>query len=217
MNLSKTIFILGLFFLNGHVGAESRNNQTVLVSDLAKKQSMGFAESDVVYELLSQSSSDQSADVNAVRGIANTVRIGYMGVEAEGRTSNFTYDTISGSGDIYRTSVSELFTDISLDLPDGATFNFVRIWGRDSNATEDMTFFLFERCLPGFSSGSITQTTLASIDSNTSAGNFSAIINISNDSITIDNNACTYTLRTRFDVADSSLRLYKVRAELQTL
>ena len=216
MEIIKYTFILALLLLNVNALANNQHEQAVLITDSVKKHSMGFAENDVVYELLNENPLDQSADINTIQGGGTIVRIGYMGVEAQGRTSSFTYATISGVGDIYRTSGSESFADILLDLPNGADFDFVRIWGRDTNVAEDMSFFLFERCLPEFSSGDITQTTLGSIDSNTSAGNFSVLINIAADNITINNSGCTYTLRTRFDTTDNTLRLYKVRAEFQT-
>jgi len=216
MKTIKYIFILALLLFNINALANSQHEQAVLITDLAKKHSMGFTESDIVYELLNENPLDQSADINAIQGVGTLVRVGYMGVEAQGRTSNFTYASLTGAGDISRTSASEAFADILLDLPDGADFDFVRIWGRDTNVGQDMSFFLFERCLPEFSSGDITQTTLGTIDSNTSAGNFSVLINIAADNITINNAGCTYTLRTRFDATDSTLRLYKVRAEFQT-
>jgi hypothetical protein len=216
MKIIKYTFILVLLLLNISALANNKYDQAVLITDLVKKHSMGFTESDVVYELLNQSSLDQTADINAIQGMGTIVRIGYMGIESEGRTSNFAYGTASGSGGIFRTSASEQFTDILLDLPDGADFDFVRIWGRDTDVAQDMTFFLFERCLPDFSAGVITSTTLGSVISNTSAGDFSVLINISADNITINSSGCTYTLRTRFNITGNALRLYKVRAEYQT-
>jgi len=215
MGIIKYIFILALLLLNVNALANNQHDQAVLITDLVKKHLMGFAESDVVYELLNERSLDQNADINAIQG-GTIVRIGYMGVEAQGRRSSFTYGSFSGSGDIFRTSDFESFADILLDLPDGADFDFVRIWGRDTNVDEDLSFFLFERCLPTFSAGDITQTILGTIDSITSAVGFSVLINIAADNITINNTGCTYTLRTRFDTTDNTLRLYKVRAEFQT-
>lgn len=215
MHVFNYALLTMLLFFSYDVIAQSRHDQALLVTDINQKIAMGFIESDVVYELPNNKSLDLNADSNTIRGAGTVVRIGYMGVESEGRTSAFEYGS-SGLGDIHRTG-SELFTDILLDLPEGADFDFVRIWGNDTNAAQDMSFFLFERCLPEFSSGDITSTTLGSIDSNTSAGIFSVLINIVSDNITVDNTGCTYTLRTRFDAADSTLRLFKVRAEFQTL
>jgi hypothetical protein len=176
---------------------------------------MGFEPEETVYKLINKNPENQNADkqYNEIKGIFSPKRVGYLGVESQGRTSNFQYSTASGFGDIYRSSGTDAFTDILLQLDNASDFNFVRIWGYDSNLLEDMTFFLFRMCLPTFSGGAVISTQLGTVDSSTSAGNFSVLINIAADAITVNNATCTYTLRTRFDALNSTLRLYKVRAE----
>ena len=196
--------------------AESRHENSILITDINEKLSMGFEPEDTLYRINNLNSENYNADkeFNETRGFSSPKRVGYLGVESQGRTSQFQYSTGAGYGDIYRSSGTDAFTDILLELDDASDFNFVRIWGYDSNVVEDMTFFLFERCLPAFSGGPVTSTQLGTVDSSTSAGNFSVLINIAADAITVDNTSCTYTLRTRFDTTNSTLRLFKVRAEM---
>ncbi len=209
------IMMASIFIISSNGRAEYRHEQAVLVTDANEKSAMGFGQEDVIYKLKSTSSENQWADIeyNQVRGVVNPPRVAYLGVESQGRTSNFLYNTFAGMGDIFRSPGIDAFADILLELEDGSDFNFVRIWGYDNNASEDMAFFLFERCLPAFSGGPVTSTQLGTIDSSSASGNFSILINIAANNITVDNTACTYSLRTRFDATDASLRLYKVRAE----
>jgi hypothetical protein len=92
----------------------------------------------------------------------------------------------------------------------------VDIWGVD-NCAEDMTVFVLEHCLPFFDAGSETTTTLGSISSTGTPGNFRLEIFPFPPDANIDNLGCTYHVRVRLDDSaigcscGSSLVLQKVR------
>jgi hypothetical protein len=214
--LTLFLFVF-LLLISFSVWAQNSRDNAVLVTDINKKLSMGFTDKDTVYDLQNHESLDPYADRPLQKGIGiqQPVKIGYMGNEAEGRTTDFEYSTLSGAGDIYRTS-TEMFADILLDLPHGQSFDYLRVWGRDSNISYDMTFFLFERCLPTSSAGNITTTTLGDVSTTGNSGDFTLLLNLTNEEIFVDNRACTYSLRTRFDTTGSTLLLYKVRADINS-
>ena len=109
------------------------------------------------------------------------------------------------------------FADAQFDLPAGASIEFFDVWGRDSNASENLTVFLIRYCLPDLGQGFPVAAVLRAVSSTGSGGDFFASDPISTDAIT--NTICTYTARARFDndgagcVPNNSLRLYKVRLQ----
>ena len=207
----KYILTVGLLFTAVCEARQSEREDALEILDPARKVAAGFKANEVIYEIPSTNQAEQDNDQLRGGGGGFTSYQSYMGVESRGREGTFTYDTVSGAGDIYRTG-GDTFADILLEVPNNNEFEFVRIWGYDSNGAEDMSFFLFERCLPAFSAGPIDTTTLGTVDSNTSGGDFSALITVPAGTF-VDNEGCTYTLRTRFDTSDNTLRLYKVRAQ----
>jgi hypothetical protein len=106
---------------------------------------------------------------------------------------------------------TESFADAPLDLPHGALLTFVRFWANDSNAANDMAFFLFESCFPLTGPGATTITDIigSGLATTGSTGNQSDSVVLS---ATIDNHLCVYTLRVRFDDT-TNLTLQKMRAQ----
>lgn len=206
--MKKSILLLTAVASFAANANQSLRPEAILVEDVEYKLARGFKADDVVYRLPEAA---MKSDTKAVKGGGTTIRQGYMGGEFIGRESDFEYGS-SGQGNIYRTSPSESFADVHMEIPDGNEFTFVRVWGLDSNAAENMTFFVFERCLPSFGSGPITQTTLGEVEVDTSAGEFTGLISIPADTF-IDTEQCTYATRVRFDDTGSSLQVYKVRAQ----
>ncbi len=109
------------------------------------------------------------------------------------------------------------FADIAVNLPSGAVLSNMRIWGYDLSVSNDLTVSLIERCTPNTQSGGVFTSVVKDLTSSGNAGNFTQIgLIVSNN--TIDNDACTYTLRTRYSTpgetnfcAGSNLRLQKIR------
>lgn len=109
------------------------------------------------------------------------------------------------------------FADIALNLPSGAVLSSMRIWGFDDNASNNLTTSLIERCTPNNQAGNVITTVISERTSTGIGGNFSQVIPVATNN-TIDNDACSYTLRTRYSTpgetnpcAGSNLRLQKVR------
>ncbi|MDZ4812069.1 MAG: hypothetical protein SGI99_05555 [Pseudomonadota bacterium] len=112
---------------------------------------------------------------------------------------------------------SNAFGDIVLMLPHGTTVTSMRIWGFDTNATNNMTVSLIERCTPNNVAGSVFTSVIAEITASANSGNFSQVTAIGANN-SIDTDACSYTLRTRYSTpgeinfcAGNTLRLQKIR------
>jgi hypothetical protein len=109
------------------------------------------------------------------------------------------------------------FADIQLQLPDDSTVTSMRVWGFDTSAAENMTVSLIERCTPNNVAGGVITSVIAEITPSQSSGNFSQVTAIGANN-SIDTDACSYTLRTRYSTpgsqnfcAGSTLRLQKIR------
>jgi len=202
-------------FATCNLMAQTDEFKAELVTDIQLKLDAGLTADSVMYQMPEESytvyeGEDYLKSTN--RGGSTLVHVGYLGVEANGRSSEFEY-TSSGNGDIRRSNTgSEQWTDILLELPDGYLLNWIRVWGKDTNAAEDMTWFVDSACYPILSAGSVTFTTIATFSSSGSAGNVSYSTNIGG--IALDNSSCSYFVRTRFPVEGTTLSLYKIRAEL---
>ena len=119
------------------------------------------------------------------------------------------------------TTSSNAFADIAVNLPSAAVLTSMRIWGLDQSNTDDLTVSLIERCTPNNQAGSVFTSVITERTSSGSAGNFSLVTGIAVNN-TIDNDACSYTLRTRYSTplgqdfcAGSLLRLQKIRFSYQ--
>jgi hypothetical protein len=115
------------------------------------------------------------------------------------------------------TGSGNAFADIGLNLPSGALLTSMRIWGFDQSNTNDLTVSLIERCTPNQQAGSVFTSVISERSSSGSAGNFTSVIPIELNN-SIDNDTCSYTLRTRYSTpgninlcAGSVLRLQKIR------
>jgi hypothetical protein len=151
---------------------------------------------------LSSKGGTQSFSVSAreQRGVSSLV---FLQDTADGRWCEV------GSGDA--------FADIALNLPSAALITSIRIWGLDQNVSNNLTTSLIERCTPNNQAGSVITSVIAELSSSASSGNFTAVTAIGANN-TVDNDACSYTLRTRYSTpgetnfcAGSSLRLQKIR------
>lgn len=112
---------------------------------------------------------------------------------------------------------SNAFGDMVLLLPHGTTVTSMRIWGFDTNATNNMTVSLIERCTPNNVAGGVFTSVIAEITPPGNSGNFSQATAIGANN-SIDTDACSYTLRTRYSTpgeinfcAGNTLRLQKIR------
>jgi S-layer homology domain len=122
------------------------------------------------------------------------------------RISTGAYNTTFGQGDITYTS-GDTFFDARIDLPTGAILKEVDFWGSDADVTSDEGLIILSSCNNPSSPGTPVATSIASVNTNTSAGNFYVAVSAS-DTV-IDNNSCAYWVRVRFDAV--GLRLDRAR------
>jgi S-layer homology domain len=113
------------------------------------------------------------------------------------RISTGAYTSGNGAGDILFAS-GDTFFDAQLDLPNGALWESASFWGVDSDAANDVAFFLFRSCQPPSGPGPQTNTILGSGSSTGAPGAYK--IDVPLDTATqIDNTGCIYWVRARFD------------------
>ena len=105
---------------------------------------------------------------------------------------------------------TEAFADAQFSVPTGATLTFFRFWAYDNNPAADLAFFVFEVCQPGFGGGAPVTNTIVSTQTNGTPGHTSDVYPLNR---LVNNQDCTYLARVRFDVADPSLALQKVRLQ----
>ncbi len=205
--MKKTLLFMATLAAFSANANQSLRADAELVEDVAYKLAAGFKADDVVYRLAGSNTKSEGV---SVQGAGGTTYQSYMGVEARGRQSSFAYGS-TGNGGIYRTG-GDSFADTLLDVRDGDELEFVRVWGTDTDAAEDLQFFTFERCLPAFGGGAVVSTILDDVESSTSAGVFTSVMIIPAATI-IDTQTCTYTTRVRFDSTGDTMQVYKVRAQ----
>lgn len=214
-NLNQLVSLAMVALCSTSLNAESIYPEAELITDPAAKLIAGFEADDILYKLPENMMKHTGEEaVSSVNGIGGLVHVGYLGVESQGRKSDFIYSSQLGVGDIYRDGGTELFADILLELPDGYSLSWIRAWGYDSSASDDLQFFVYSSCLPNLTAGAITSTQLGTITSSGSAGNWSASVSLD---VEVDNTLCTYWVRTRFNSGDNTNRLYKIRAELNPI
>jgi hypothetical protein len=189
------------------------------VTDPAVLTSMGFSPNATnVFQLVgppAKSLEDEQRSGTKYFGPEASGFSSALGGSFQGRTSSFTYGNQSGLGDIFCTSPPENFADVELDVPNGAVMEFARVWFSDTNAGENITFFLFEVCQPIFGAGDYTVTTLSTLTSSGAGGDGSLPDALPAD--IADSTSCVYKFRVRFGGAappgDSSLIVQKVRVQ----
>jgi hypothetical protein len=105
---------------------------------------------------------------------------------------------------------SEMFADAQFQVPTGATLNFFRYWAYDNNAAADLALFVFRVCQPAFAGGAPTITTIVNTATSDTPGHTSGVVSLNE---LVDNQACVYQARVRFDAAATTLALQKVRLQ----
>ncbi|MEO8671620.1 MAG: hypothetical protein ABI411_09930 [Tahibacter sp.] len=177
---------------------------------------LGLGNSDGPVWRLGEPSHGDAGDT--VNQIAATDYTSYSAFEMRGISSQAYFDRTAG-GVWCDVASDDGFGDIVVnDLPKNATVQAMRIWGLDADTNDDLTVSLIRRCFPTETSGGVITTVISELTSSGSSGNFSEAVIL--PTTTIDNNSCSYTLRTRFSTpgsgiacADSNLRLQKVRLQ----
>jgi hypothetical protein len=205
----------------GSLVASGQATKRVPVTDPAVLESMGFSpEAKNVFRLEGPPRPLEAERISGPKYFGPNASgfSGALGQSFIGRSSAFSYDNLGGQGDIYNTNSAENFADAELAIPSGAELQFARVWFSDTNAAQNITFFLIEVCQPIFGPGGYTLTTLGSVTSSGSGGDGSFTTSIPAGTLA-DSNACIYKVRVRFGngaaigPGDSSLVVQKARVQ----
>lgn len=159
-------------------------------------------------------------DPSPDQALGGTQFASYSAFRLRGATNEAYLDETAGGRWCFGGSTNP-FGDMALvDLPHGATVQLMRVWGHDVDTNDDLTVSLIRRCFPTETDGNPITTVIAELTPQITAGNFSLSASIPGG-LLVDNNSCSYTVRTRFSTpgspefcAGSNLRLQKVRFQI---
>ncbi len=139
-----------------------------------------------------------------------------------GRTSGFDGGTVSGTGDRNCLDGStESYIDHPIKMEPDQILEGIRIWGSDTNPTQDLRVILYKTCLPAIDPGTPTADFFFTEDIATSGGDFSNFY-LLNQAFTGLNKECKIMVRVRFGSSSSScngvenISLFKVRAQFSS-
>lgn len=183
-----------------------------LITDPATLASYGFSPDTIAYLAPGASLGDTPPGPQNW-GNADPIMIAYQGNQFQGRISTYAYTSPTGQGDVSFTG-GDNFADAQLHLPTGALLENVRFWVSDGNAAQDMGLIVFQTCQPAAGPGNPSVTLLGSGASTGSAGNQSIVIAAAAGTV-IDNNACSYWARVRFDAVGHILQKARIQYRLQ--
>jgi S-layer family protein len=189
-------------------GRAADRPEGTLVTDQAVLASMGFTPDAIVYI-----APEGALPTPQNYGNADPIQQEASGVDFRGRVSTYAYGTGTGGGDVAFTG-GDIFADALLQLPSGSIWENTRLWVNDTNAAADMAFFLFRSCLPAAGPGAPVNTNMATATSTGATGDQSFVIALPAGTV-IDNNACFYWVRVRFDAAGLILRKARSQYRLQ--
>jgi hypothetical protein len=175
------------------------------VTDPAALAAMGFGPGAIVYRAVGSGEPDTPDEFGTTVSDYSV----YNANQFHGRSSSYQYECVDCGGEVAHSS-GDIFADVQLEMPNGSNLNAVRWWGYD-DATADLAILLMKTCLPPFGAGPQVITQLDSGGSSGTPGEVSGLINPPPE--TIDNEACSYYARIRWDDSTPALRLYRVRVE----
>ena len=184
----------------------------VRVTDREALAAMGFGPGAIVYRAARPVGAGSNAPETP--GEFGTTVAGYSvynGNQFHGRVSTYAYECVDCVGEVAH-STGDLFADVQVEMPSGASLTGARWWGYD-DASQDLTIFLFKTCLPVSGAGTPVSTLIDSGGSSGTPGETSGAINPAPE--TVDNEACSYYVRLQFGDSTPALRFYKVRVQWQ--
>ncbi len=218
--MKRTLVFLGasvlcIFGLGAHALAQVPASQRTLVTDPNVLESMGFPrDAKNVYmkngvgnaaEVPSEFGSGAHFTVVAPKSFIGRRNLAATPWEYDGG-DEACCENLSRKG-------AESFADSEMDMPTGVSVQAMRWWANDTNAAQDIAFFIFETCHPGFGPGPTVTTIISSQDPATSGsgGNQSDVIPGSGG-FTANNQDCHYKARVRFDDV-TGLTFQKLRVQ----
>ena len=156
-----------------------------------------------------------NADQLLPKGGAGTFYTSITGAEFRPRSNHFLFNVQTNTALSCNVGGTNSLAEAQLQLPTGATLQFLRIYAEDSSG-DNLNVALVERCQPFFTAGNVSTTVLVSILSSGSAGRFTTSNGLPANT-TIDNTLCVYSLRVQLgDTANGcggALSLDKARVQ----
>lgn len=134
-----------------------------------------------------------NADQAAPNGGAGTFYTSIAGSEFRPRSSHVSFNVPNHAALSCQVDSTNSLAEAQLQLPQGATLQFLRIYANDST-DQDLNVALVERCQAVASAGNVTSTVLASVLTSGTPGRLTQSIAFP-AATTVDNNLCVYSFR----------------------
>jgi hypothetical protein len=205
-----TAIVAAVCLASGAQAADS--TERILITDPTTLASLGFSPDAIVY-LAHGASPGEAVPGPQPYGAADPVMVALAGNQFQGRISTYAYVSAGGQGEVSFTG-GDFFADGQLHLPSGAVWENTRFWVNDTNAAQGIGLFMFESCLPPDGPGAPVSTQLAGGVSTGSGGEQLIVLTPAPGRV-IDNNACIYWVRVRFDAVGLILRKARAQYRLQ--
>ena len=204
------VFVAALSMASAAHAADSPEG--TLVTDPATLARMGFSPDAVVYLAPGVSLSEGATPAPQNWGTAAPIQQAHAGNDFQGRISTYAYNSPTGQRDVSFTG-GDIFVDAPLSVQSGAIWESSRFWVNDTLA-QDLGLFLIRSCLPVAGPG-VPVATIIGTGASTGAGGDQSVVVTAAASTVIDNNACIYWVRVRFDAAGLILRKARSQYRLQ--
>lgn len=156
-----------------------------------------------------------NADQVAPGQVLATRYTSIAGSEFRPRSSASKFVVVQHARLFCQTDSTNSLAEAQVFLPDGAQFQFVRIYAEDANEN-DMNVALIERCQPSAGAGNVVSTVLGTVLTSGAPGRLTQSIGIPGP-VTVDNVQCSYSLRLQLSSVVNgcapALSLDKVRVQ----
>lgn len=142
---------------------------------------------------LSLDQKSTNADQSAPNGGTGTFYTSIAASEFRPRSSHVSFNIPNHAALSCQVDSTNSLAEAQLQLPQGATLQFLRIYANDST-DQDLNVAVLERCQPVASAGNVTSTVLASVLTSGTPGRLTQSIGFP-AATTVDNTLCVYSLR----------------------
>lgn len=186
----------------------------------AERIAMGFDDPNAVVMVReSKPATSQQRDLTPKGILTGNQYQTRVGLAFEGRTSDFEFVGNPPPSMACKAGNTEVFADATLDLPDGASIEFVDVFGLDASTTDDLTMYLFSVCQNTFDGAQPFPTNLGDVSTSGNPGDTTVTLVVS-PNVVVDRFSCRYFVRAKFATTapcvGASLYLDKARIQYDT-
>jgi hypothetical protein len=205
---------LGIALTLGQLDAAAAGQARIPMSD-AEVRAMGEDPASGDFFRLPHDPALDNADRAQPKQILATRYTSIAGSEFRPRSSAAKFIVPTHARLLCQVDSTNSVAEAQLFLPDGAEFQFVRIYAEDANEN-DLNVALVERCQPTAAGGNVTSTVLGSVITSGTPGRVTLSTSIAG-AATVDNLQCSYALRAQLNSVVTgcapALSLDKVRVQ----